>query len=144
MFYIYAKTLFCFVVLKTQQTPQQGQMVQPPQSLLQMPNWNNMPGASNGNVPMPIGNVSMMPSATVGVNSSIASQIEAINAQQMTLQEQIRQSEQNLSAQHNVRTHTYIIFLLLLLLLLFIHEMYFFVHLPFYQLGVDATTAEAN
>lgn len=82
------------LVLK-QQTPQQGQMVQPPQSLMQMPNWNNMPGSSNGNV--------SMPSVAVGVNSSIASQIEAINAQQMTLQEQIRQSEQNLSAQHNVK-----------------------------------------
>lgn len=57
-----------------------------------------MPGTSNGNVSMPS-------AAVVGVNSSVASQIEAINAQQMTLQEQIRQSEQNLSAQHNVR-HT--------------------------------------
>lgn len=94
---------FSIVVLK-QQTPQQGQMVQAPQSLMQMPNnWNNLPGTSNGNV--------SLPNAAVGVNSSIASQIEAINAQQMTLQEQIRQSEQNLSAQHNVkkklsRTHT--------------------------------------
>lgn len=72
-------------------------MVQPPQSLMQMPNWNNMPGTSNGSVSV------VIPSAVVGVNSSIASQIEAINAQQMTLQEQIRQSEQNLSAQHNVK-----------------------------------------
>lgn len=38
----------------------------------------------------------------VAINNNLASQIEAINAQQMTLQEQIRQSEQNLSAQQNV------------------------------------------
>lgn len=37
-----------------------------------------------------------------GINNNLAGQIEAINAQQLALQEQIRQSELNLSAQHNV------------------------------------------
>lgn len=86
-----------FLLVLKQPTPQHGQMVQAPHSMIQMPNnWSNMPGTNNGS--------GSMPSAAVGVNvnSSIASQIEAINAQQMTLQEQIRQSEQNLSAQHNV------------------------------------------
>lgn len=56
--------------------------------------WNNIQNTGNGSGSLP---------NAAAVNSSIASQIEAINAQQMTLQEQIRQSEQNLSAQHNVR-----------------------------------------
>lgn len=34
--------------------------------------------------------------------ANLAGQIEAINVQQLGLQEQIRQSEQNLSAQHGV------------------------------------------
>lgn len=88
----------CLVLVLKHQAPQQGQMVQPPpQSLLQMPNnWNSMPGSNNGSGSMPNAAVSGV------VNNSITSQIEAINAQQLTLQEQIRQSEQNLSAQHNV------------------------------------------
>lgn len=83
-----------FSVLK-QQNPQTGQIPQTTQSMMQMqPNWNNIQAT---------GNVSgSMPSAA-GVNNNIASQIEAINAQQITLQEQIRQSEQNLTAQHNVK-----------------------------------------
>lgn len=36
------------------------------------------------------------------VNSNLAGQTEAINVQMMSVQEQIRQSEQNLSAQHSV------------------------------------------
>lgn len=70
----------------------------PPQSLLQLqstmpPNWNNVSGAG-----APMQNAANVAS----VNSNIASQTEAINAQIMTVQEQIRQSEQNLSAQHTV------------------------------------------
>lgn len=59
---------------------------QPPQALLQMQNsiQTNWPNKS------------------AGVNCNLASQIEAINAQQLTLQEQILQSEQNLSGQQNV------------------------------------------
>lgn len=73
---------------------QQGPLAQPPQTLLQMQNsWNSMQNAGNGSGSLP---------NAAGVNSNIASQIEAINAQQLTLQEQICQSEQNLSAQHNV------------------------------------------
>lgn len=45
------------------------------------PNWNNK---------------------NAGINTNLASQIEAINVQQIALQEQIRQSEENLSAQQNV------------------------------------------
>lgn len=69
--------------------------------MLQMQNsmqssWNNLQAAGNGAGPIP---------NSTGVNSNLTSQIEAINAQQMTLQEQIRQSEQNLSAQHNVNIY---------------------------------------
>lgn len=86
-----------------QQNQQTGQIVQTPQSLMQLQNsWNNMQSTGNGSGSLP---------NAAGVNSSIASQIEAINAQQMTLQEQIRQSEQNLSAQHNVRNVFIFIFL---------------------------------
>lgn len=73
----------------------------PQTSMLQMQNsmqssWNNLQAAGNGAGPIP---------NSTGVNSNLTSQIEAINAQQMTLQEQIRQSEQNLSAQHNVNIY---------------------------------------
>lgn len=56
-------------------------------------NWSNLQGTGNGS--------GSLQNAVV-VNNNITSQIEAINAQQLTLQEQIRQSEQNLSAQQNV------------------------------------------
>lgn len=79
----------CVPVLK-QQKPQQVPMAQQPQALLQLQN-NIQTNWSNKNA---------------GVNSNIASQIEAINAQQLTLQEQIRQSEQNLSAQQSVSSFT--------------------------------------
>lgn len=48
------------------------------------PNWNNK---------------------NAGINTNLASQIEAINVQQVALQEQIRQSEENLSAQQSVSCH---------------------------------------
>lgn len=54
-------------------------------------NWNSLPGTG----------ASLQNVAAV-VNNSLSTQTEAINAQIITLQEQIRQSEQNLSAQHNV------------------------------------------
>lgn len=73
-------------------------MSQAPPSIMQMqPNWSNLPGSANAVGSLSTGNV---------VNNNITSQIEAINAQQLTLQEQIRQSEQNLTAQHNVMLHT--------------------------------------
>lgn len=75
-----------------------GLMPQTSQAMLQMQNsmqstWNNPQSAGNGSAALPI---------AASVNSNLTSQIEAINAQQITLQEQIRQSEQNLNAQHNV------------------------------------------
>lgn len=81
-----------FTVLKQQS---QLHAAVPPQSLLQMqsnmpPNWNNLSAAV-----APLQNVA-------NVNSNIASQTETINAQIIKAQEQIRQSEQNLSAQHTV------------------------------------------
>lgn len=70
-------------------------MSQAPPSMMQMqPNWSNLTGNAGGS--LATGNA---------VNNNITSQIEAINAQQLTLQEQIRQSEQNLTAQHNVMLH---------------------------------------
>lgn len=76
-----------------------GPMPQTSQAMLQMQNtmqanWNSLSGAGNGS--------GAQHPTPAGVNNTLTSQIEAINAQQMTLQEQIRQSEQNLSAQHNV------------------------------------------
>lgn len=69
-------------------------MSQAPPSMMQMqPNWNNLQATGNASGTIPSG---------TGVNNNITSQIEAINAQQLALQEQIRQSEQNLTAQHNV------------------------------------------
>lgn len=85
--------IFFDSVLK-QQNQQPGHIPQPPQTLLQMQNnWNNMQSTGNGSGSLP---------NAAAANTNIANQIEAINAQQLTLQEQIRQSEQNLSAQHNV------------------------------------------
>lgn len=76
-----------FLVLK-QQNQQQG----PPAVMQMQPNWSNIQSGGAGGV-----------SANAApVNSNIASQIEAINTQQLALQEQIRQSEQNLTAQQNV------------------------------------------
>lgn len=72
-----------------QQNPQQV----PPTIMQMQPNWNNIQGTSSGSVSL---------TSNTPVITNIASQIEAINAQQLTLQEQIRQSEQNLTAQHNV------------------------------------------
>lgn len=80
--------IYCLVLKQQNQQPT-------PQTLLQMQNsWNSMTGAGNGSGSLP---------NAAAVNSNIASQIEAINAQQITLQEQIRQSELNLTAQHNVK-----------------------------------------
>lgn len=53
--------------------------------------WNNLPGTG-----------ASLQNVAAAVNNSLSTQTEAINAQIITLQEQIRQSEQNLSAQHNV------------------------------------------
>lgn len=84
----------CGILVLKQQNPQQGQIPQTPQSMMQMqPNWSNIQGTGNGSGSL---------QNAAAVNNNITSQIEAINAQQLTLQEQIRQSEQNLSAQHNV------------------------------------------
>lgn len=69
-------------------------MSQAPPSMMQMqPNWSNLQAAGNASGSLP---------GSTGVNNNITSQIDAINAQQLALQEQIRQSEQNLTAQHNV------------------------------------------
>lgn len=69
-------------------------MSQIPPSMMQMqPNWSNLQASGSTSGTLPTGS---------GVNNNITSQIEAINAQQLVLQEQIRQSEQNLTAQHNV------------------------------------------
>lgn len=80
--------MFCVqnLVLKQKKPPQvpMGGQQQPP--LMQMQ--NNLPANWNNK--------------SAGVNSNLASQIDAINAQQLTLQEQIRQSEQNLTAQQSV------------------------------------------
>lgn len=102
------KTLFMYVLMfifdcmldtvlkQSGQAP--GLMPQTSQAMLQMQNsmqstWNNPQVAGNGSAALP---------NAASVNSNLTSQIEAINAQQITLQEQIRQSEQNLNAQHNV------------------------------------------
>lgn len=72
-------------------------MSQAPPSMMQMqPNWSNLQGPGNAVGSLSTGNA---------VNNNITNQIEAINAQQLTLQEQIRQSELNLTAQHNVMLH---------------------------------------
>lgn len=113
-------------VLK-QQTQGQVPMAPSPLTMMQMQNslqnnWSNIQSTASGSGSLP----------RTAVNNNLAGQIEAINTQQIALQEQIRQSEQNLTAQHNVPKTFSVLFQIYSLMLLIL------------QSGAYATAEESN